>query len=134
MHSSPVLFACFSILQSLDQLQSGTTGPTSLLATARLVLAGTTASLKSPAAANAVAAAGSQQIEQNSQASGTLVTGYDTPCQRAVIQAQQACLCRLERALTAAVSELKQQLYQWVRQEQLWQSAWAQMVEELDTV
>lgn len=84
----------------------------------------------------AVNATGShqQQLESATQAEGTSVTGYDTPCQRAVVRAQKESLRRPEQSLATAVGGLKQQLYQWVRQEQLWGSAWARMIEELDTV
>lgn len=101
-----------------------------------IVLAGAVASSKNAAVAAAPGAAGKhqQQTEQHSQPHGTRVTGYDTTCQRGVILAQQACLHRAEKVLTAFVGGLKRQLYQWMREEHLWQVAWAQMVEQLDTV
>jgi hypothetical protein len=64
----------------------------------------------------------------------TVVVGYDTPCQRAVIRAQKATMYRTEQALTAAVAQLKQQLWQWLGQERQWAPAWGRMIEELDEV
>jgi hypothetical protein len=41
---------------------------------------------------------------------------------------------RTEQALTAAVAQLKGQLWQWLGQERQWSPAWNRMIEELDEV
>jgi hypothetical protein len=66
--------------------------------------------------------------------SAPAVVGYDSPCQRAVIRAQKAMMYRTEQALTAAVAQLKGQLWQWLGQERQWSPAWNRMIEELDEV
>jgi hypothetical protein len=64
--------------------------------------------------------------------SGPVVLGYDSPCQRAVIRDQKDMMHRTEQALTAAVAQLKGQLWQWLGQERQWSPAWNRMIEELD--
>eukprot|EP00878_Enallax_costatus_P045710 GHUV01055167.1.p2 GENE.GHUV01055167.1~~GHUV01055167.1.p2 ORF type:complete len:218 (+),score=80.96 GHUV01055167.1:2744-3397(+) len=120
-----------------QQAVMGAAKPTTSLTTAAQPAAtpatGVPSPPKAPAAANGPAAS-QQQPDQVGQLEGAAVAGYDTPCQRAIIRSQKDARQRTEQSLTAAVSGLKLQVYHWVRQEQLWSSAWATMIEELDTV